>query len=81
MEAINLLENIAINNSNEYAELTNFILSITPYLLLVFSFIEMIKAMGFWILIPLLFIVVGMFQIIKCLFLAKRNINGNNKKQ
>lgn len=48
---------------------------------LVSSFIEMIKAMGFWILIPLLFIVVGMFQIIKCLFLAKRNINGNNKKQ
>ena len=39
MEAINLLENIAINNSNEYAELTNFILSITPYLLLVFSFL------------------------------------------
>ena len=26
MEAINLLENIAINNSNEYVELTNFIL-------------------------------------------------------
>lgn len=39
MEAINLLENIAINNSNEYVELTNFILSITPYFLLVFSFL------------------------------------------
>lgn len=33
------------------------------------SLIETIKSFGFWILIPLMFIVVGIFQIVKCLFL------------
>ena len=32
------------------------------------SFVEAIKRMGFWILIPVLFIITGGFQIIKCLF-------------
>lgn len=35
------------------------------------SFIETIKLFGLWILIPLMFIVVGIIRIIKCLFLKK----------
>lgn len=35
------------------------------------SFIETVKTMGFWILIPFMFIIVGMFQTIKCLLLPK----------
>lgn len=34
------------------------------------SFIETIKSLGMWIVLPVLFIVVGVFLIIKCLFLA-----------
>lgn len=39
------------------------------------SLLETIKAFGAWIIIPILFIIVGLFQIIKCLFLkpAKKN--------
>lgn len=37
------------------------------------SFIETIKSMGFWILIPILFIVVGTFQTVKCLFLNRKD--------
>ena len=33
------------------------------------SLIKTIKSMGFWFIIPSLFIIVGVFQIIKCLFL------------
>lgn len=36
------------------------------------SLIETIKSMGFWFTIPLLFIILGIFQIIKCLFLVKK---------
>lgn len=35
------------------------------------SFIETVKTMGFWILIPIMFIIVGIFQTIKCLLLPK----------
>lgn len=35
------------------------------------SFIETVKTMGFWILIPFMFIIVGIFQTIKCLLLPK----------
>lgn len=35
------------------------------------SFMELIKSMRFWLLIPLLFIIVGIFQIVKCLFIKK----------
>lgn len=35
------------------------------------SFIETIKIMGFWFLIPVLFIGIGIFQIVKCLYRKK----------
>ena len=41
------------------------------------SLIKTIKSMGFWFIIPSLFIIVGVFQIIKCLFLSLNN----HKKQ
>lgn len=37
------------------------------------SFLESLKALGLWVIIPILFIVVGLFQTIKCLFLWKAN--------
>ena len=37
------------------------------------SFMEVMKSMGIWIIIPILFIIVGIFQIGKCLYLAKKN--------
>ena len=37
------------------------------------SFIETIKYMGFWILIPIMFIVIGIIQTVKCLFFEKTN--------
>ena len=37
------------------------------------SFIETIKSPGFWIIIPLLLIVAGLFQMIKCLFFKQLN--------
>jgi len=45
------------------------------------SFIEAIKRMGLWILIPAIFIFVGGFQIIKCLFFERLEINKGNKKK
>lgn len=36
------------------------------------SFMETIKYLGFWIFIPILFIAVGTFQTIKCLFINKK---------
>lgn len=35
------------------------------------SILDIIKHMGFWLVIPILFIMVGIFQIIKCLFSNK----------
>lgn len=42
------------------------------------SLLETIKSLGFWILIPFMFIVVGIFQIVKCLLL---NQNKDYKKK
>lgn len=42
------------------------------------SFIETVKSMGFWFLIPLLFIIVGAIQTIKCLFFKKIDIRSEN---
>ena len=44
------------------------------------SFIETVKTMGFWILIPFMFIIVGIFQTIKCLLLPKLRMDSNSKK-
>lgn len=47
------------------------------------SFIEVIKSMVFWVLIPIMFIVIGFFQIIKCIFFERLNMNtkkGKNNK-
>lgn len=41
------------------------------------SFADTIKALGLWILIPILFIVVGTFQTIKCLFFKSKDISTN----
>lgn len=43
------------------------------------TLIEVIKRMKFWILIPLMFIIVGIFQIIKCLFFERMDIKKSNK--
>jgi len=45
------------------------------------SFIEVIKTMGFWLLIPIIFIIVGTFQIIKCLFFERLEIENNQKRR
>lgn len=37
------------------------------------SLIKTIESMGFWFIIPSLFIIIGVFQIIKCLFLSLNN--------
>ena len=42
---------------------------------------ETIKAMGFWFLIPVMFIIVGSFQTIKRLFFERIKINKNRKKK
>lgn len=41
---------------------------------------ETIRTMGFWILIPIMFIIVGGLQIIKSLFFERLKINSNIKK-
>lgn len=45
------------------------------------SFSEAIKRMGLWIFIPAMFIFVGGFQIIKCLFFERLEINDGTKKK
>lgn len=44
------------------------------------SFIETVKMMGFWIFIPLMFIIVGILLTIKSLFLQKSKMNSDCKK-
>lgn len=39
-----------------------------------FSFMETIKSFGLWILIPLVFIVIGLFQIVKCFLISFKNV-------
>ena len=43
------------------------------------SLMSVIKQMRFWILVPIIFIATGIFQVIKCLFFERLDIN--NKKQ
>jgi len=38
------------------------------------SFIETVKSMGLWILIPIIFIIIGVFQIIKSLFFERSTV-------
>ncbi len=45
------------------------------------SLMEAIKRMGFWFFIPVMFIVIGGFQIIKCLFFERLEINDSTKKK
>ena len=42
---------------------------------------ETIKAMGFWFLIPVMFIIVGSFKTIKCLFFERIKKKKNRKKK
>ncbi len=44
------------------------------------SLISIIKQMGFWTLIPTIFIIIGIFQIIKCLFFERLKINSKKGK-
>lgn len=41
------------------------------------SFIETIKSMGFWIAIPIIFIIVGILEVIKCIVDARNNTEEN----
>ena len=43
------------------------------------SLISIIKQMKFWILIPIMFIIVGFFQIVKCLFFEQLKISNEKK--
>ncbi len=43
------------------------------------SLMEVIKRMGAWIFIPVMFIIVGGFQVIKCLFFDRLEMNDNTK--
>ncbi len=43
------------------------------------SLMEAIKRMRFWILIPIMFIIIGVFQIVKCLFFERLEINNSKK--
>lgn len=43
------------------------------------SLIEVIKRMNFWIFIPTMFIVIGLFQIIKCLFFERLKMQSSKK--
>lgn len=45
------------------------------------SLISIIKQMKFWTLIPIMFIIVGIFQIVKCLFFERLEINSNKKEK
>ncbi|MCI8518841.1 MAG: hypothetical protein HFJ51_01625 [Clostridia bacterium] len=36
------------------------------------SFTETIKSMGFWIFIPIIFIITGIFEVIKCIIEARK---------
>ncbi len=45
------------------------------------SLMEAIKRMGFWFFIPVMFIVIGGFQIIKCLFFERLEIKDSTKKK
>ncbi len=42
---------------------------------------EIVKQMRFWFLIPIIFIIVGIFQIIKCLFFERLEINNQKRKK
>ncbi len=44
------------------------------------SLIETIKSLSFWILIPLIFIVVGIFQIVNCLFFKRNKLYSKKVK-
>ena len=39
------------------------------------SLIETVKLMGLWVVIPIMFIIIGIFQIIKCLFFERLETN------
>ena len=43
------------------------------------SLISIIKQMRFWSLIPIIFIILGIFQIVKCLFFERLKINSRKK--
>ena len=36
------------------------------------SLIEVIQSFGFWIFVPIMFIIIGVFQIVKCLFVKRK---------
>ncbi len=37
------------------------------------SLIEVIQSFGFWIFVPIMFIIIGVFQIVKCLFVKRKS--------
>ena len=41
------------------------------------TFIETVKSMGFWIAIPIIFIIVGILEVIKCIVDARNNAEKN----
>ena len=43
------------------------------------SLIETVKLMGLWVVIPIMFIIIGIFQIIKCLFFERLETNKYEK--
>ena len=45
------------------------------------SLISVIKQMKFWFLIPVIFIIIGTFQIIKCLFFERLEISSSKKRK
>ena len=45
------------------------------------SLIRVIEQMKFWFFIPILFIIVGIFQIIKCLFFERLDLNNKSQEK
>ena len=41
------------------------------------TFIETVKSMGFWIAIPIIFIIVGILEVIKCVVDSRNNTEEN----
>ncbi len=80
--AMGIFDKVKINILGLYIGIVFFIIGIGIIAFqmgTISSFMETIKTMRFWFLIPVMFIIVGIFQTIKCLFFERIEMNNNRK--
>lgn len=77
-----IFDNIKINIFGLYIGIVVLIIGIGIILFqngITSSLTETVKSMGLWVLIPIMFIIIGIFQIIKCLFFERLEMNKHEK--